>query len=109
MENNNKIKLTKYSYFEENNKEIEYFIGTEIAILLGYKNTPQAIQLNVSEENKIIFKDYLGIKEPKINGRKILINKNGVNELINKNKKTLSDEVINILKENRFFYTLNLG
>lgn len=107
MENNNKIKLTKYSYFEENNKEIEYFIGAELATLIGYQNSAQAIKLNVSEENKISFKNYLGIKEPKINGRKILINKNGVNELINKNKKTLSDEVINILKEVNITIKLN--
>lgn len=81
MENNNKIKLTKYVYLDKNNEEKHYFIGTEI--LLGYKNAPQAIQLNISEENKISFKNYLGVKEPKINSKKILINKNGINELVN--------------------------
>ena len=99
MENSNRHNLTKYSYLNQNNEEIEYFIGAEIAILLGYKNNTQAIQLNVSQVNKINFKNYLGIKEPKINSRQILINKNGIKELINKNNKTISQEIIDILKE----------
>ena len=99
MEELNEIKITKYMYLDENNEEKHYFIGGEIATLIGYQNSTQAIQLNVSEQNKISFKNYLGVKEPKINGRQILINKSGIYELLNKNTKTLSDEAINILKD----------
>ena len=78
MEELNEIKITKYMYLDENNEEKHYFIGGEIATLIGYQNSTQAIQLNVSEQNKISFKNYLGVKEPKINGRQILINKSGI-------------------------------
>ena len=99
MEELNEIKITKYMYLDENNEEKHYFIGGEIAKLIGYQNTSDSIQRNISEENKILFKNYLGVKEPKINGRQILINKNGIYELLNKNRKTLSDEAISILNE----------
>jgi len=99
MEELNEIKITKYMYLDENNEQKHYFIGGEIAKLIGYQNTSEIIQLNVSEQNKILFKNYLGVKEPKINGKKILINKNGIYEILNKNRKTLSDEAINSLKD----------
>ena len=99
MEELNEIKITKYMYLDENNEEKHYFIGGEIATLIGYQNTSDSIQRNVSEENKILFKNYLGVKEPKINGRQILINKSGIYELLNKNRKILSEEVINTFKE----------
>ena len=107
MEEDDKIKITKYSYISENNELKEYFIGAEIAKLLGYKNNTQAIQLNVSEENKQTFKNYLGVKEPKINSKQILINKNGINELINKNRKTISEYIINTLKDINIVITAN--
>ena len=89
--------ITKYTYVDENFENIDYFIGSQIAILLGYKNTTQVIQKTVSIENKVSFKNYIGIKEPKINPRQILINKQGVNELLKTNRKNLTDEIINIL------------
>ena len=54
MENSNRHNLTKYSYLNQNNEEIEYFIGAEIAILLGYKNNTQAFVKNYfTPENPI--------------------------------------------------------
>ena len=73
-------KITKYTYVDENFENIDYFIGAQIAILLGYKNTGQVIQKTVSIENKISFKDYIGIKEPKIYASQILINKQGLSK-----------------------------
>jgi len=90
-------KITKYTYVDENFENIDYFIGSQIAMLFGYKNTTQVIQKTVSIENKVSFKDYIGIKEPKIYASQILINKQGVNELLKTNKKNLTDEIINIL------------
>jgi prophage antirepressor-like protein len=93
--NNNKI--TKYSYVDDNSEEKEYFIASEITSLIGYKNVTQFIK-NVSEENKIFFKNYLGVKEPKIYASQILINKDGIYEILNKTKNTLSEETLNIFK-----------
>ena len=47
---------------------------------------------------KISFKNFLGIKEPKLDGKQILINKNGIYELLSKTKKKINDNAINILK-----------
>lgn len=75
----------------------EYFIGSEICDLIGYLNTTRAIS-NISDDNKITFKNYTGKKEPLIDPRQILIKKEGVYELLEKNTKKLSDNTITILK-----------
>lgn len=98
MNGNNEIKIIKYSYIDEHFNEKEYFIASEIASLIGYKNTTQVIKLTISEENKIFFKNYLGIKEPKLDSKQILINKNGIYELLSKTKKKINHNTINILK-----------
>jgi very-short-patch-repair endonuclease/transposase-like protein len=87
--------LTVYNGGYENK---EYFIGSEVCELLGYTNTFRAIQ-NISDDNKISFKNYTGKKEPKIDSRQILINKEGIYELLNKNKKVLSEHTINVLNK----------
>ena len=87
--------LTVYNGGYENK---EYFIGSEVCELIGYKNTFRAIQ-NISDDNKISFKNYTGKKEPKIDARQILINKEGIYELLNINKKVLSDHTINVLNK----------
>ena len=89
-----KEKLTVYA---DNSENKAYYIGSEICELLEYKNSAQSIKLNVSDHNKIAFKDYQGKKEPKLDPRQILINKEGVFELLQKNRKKLSDESIDIL------------
>ena len=80
-------------YDDEKNK---YYIGSQVCELLGYKNTAQAIKINVSDNNKITFKNYSGKKEPVLDQRQILITKEGVYELLHKNKK-ISQLVIDIL------------
>jgi co-chaperonin GroES (HSP10) len=79
-EENNKINK-ELTIYKNNSEKIEYFLGHEIAKLLGYKNTKQSIQLNVKEENKISFKNYNGVKEPKINSSVKLITRNGIKDL----------------------------
>ena len=98
MNEQNQNMVTKYSYNDEEKNEFEYFIGSEIATLLGYKNTTEIIKRNITEQNKISFKNFLGIKEPKLDGKQILINKNGIYELLSKTKKKINDNAINILK-----------
>ena len=94
-ESNDKEKdITVYA---DNSENKAYYIGSEICELLEYKNSAQSIKLNVSDHNKIAFKDYQGKKEPKLDPRQILINKEGVFELLQKNRKKLSDESIDIL------------
>jgi len=80
-----------YSY--ENN---DYFIGYQIAELLGYKDTNRIIRNNISDENKIIFKNYLGIKEPKIGASSVLITRNGIYDLLSKIKKALTQDTLEI-------------
>jgi len=94
---NNK-ETNELTIYRNNSEKKDYFIGHEIATLLGYKNTKQSIQLNVKDENKISFKDYTGVKEPKINSTVILITRNGINDLLNK-QKALEPDVINILSK----------
>ena len=79
-----------------NNEKDNYYIGSEICELLGYKNTTQSIKINVSDNNKISFKKFSGKKERKLDPRQILINKEGVYELLEKNKK-ISQFIIDIL------------
>jgi prophage antirepressor-like protein len=91
----NSINIYSYS---NNNEKFEYFVASEIALLLGYKNTGQMIKKFVSEQNKIFFKDYKGIKEPILNGRQILINRKGIYDILEKIKKNIPQETIDIFK-----------
>jgi len=70
-------------YDDEKNK---YYIGSQVCELLGYKHKTRSIN-NVSDKNKITFKNYTGNKEPALDPRQILITKEGVYELLHKNKK----------------------
>ena len=79
-------------YDDEKNK---YYIGSQVCELLGYKNTGQTIKINVSDDNKITFKNYSGKKEPSLDPRQILITKEGVYELLQKNKK-ISQNIIDV-------------
>ena len=44
------IELTSYL----DNKQIFFFLGKDVATILGYSNTKEAIKRHVSEENKMI-------------------------------------------------------
>jgi len=82
-----------------NDSYFKYFIGHEIASLLGYANTTQAILNKVSKNNQLVFKNYSGIKEPELNSKTILITDGGVAELLSKTKKDISQNVLDILKK----------
>ena len=84
--------------YNDNPQKKDYFIGQKIAELIGYTNTPQAIQINVNDDNKIHFKDYDGIKEPKLKSNVVLITKDGIDDLLRK-RKELDSNAIDILSK----------
>ena len=84
--------------YNDNPEKKDYFIGHKIASLMGYANTKQAIQNNVKDANKIYFKDYNGLQEPKLNSNVILITRDGIDDLLSK-KKELTSDVIDILSK----------
>ena len=89
--------LTMYSYIN-NGYCFEYFVGFEITALLGYKKTNSAL-INVSKQNKLEFRDYPGVKKPKLDPQTILITRDGAIEILIKTRKRLSPDVLHILKE----------
>jgi len=92
-----KDELTTYSYIN-NGYCFEYFVGFEITSLLGYKNAVQTL-INVSKCNQLVFKDYPGVKKPKLDPKSILITRDGAIELLIKTRKRLTPDVLHMLKE----------
>lgn len=90
--------LTTYTYIS-NHIHFEYFVGYEIASLLGYNNTTQTIRNNVSKCNQILFREYPGIKKPALDPRTILITRDGACEILLKTRKRISPDVMHILKK----------
>ena len=90
--------LTTYSYIS-NGLCFEYFIGYEIASLLGYKSPKDTITHNVSKSNQLSFRDYPGVKEPIIDPRVILITRDGAIELLIKTRKRLTPDILHMFKE----------
>jgi very-short-patch-repair endonuclease len=90
--------LNTYSYIS-NGLCFEYFIGYEIASLLGYKSPKDTITHNVSKSNQLFFRDYPGVKEPKLDPRVILITRDGASELLIKTRKRITPDVLHMLKE----------
>lgn len=89
--------ITTYSYIS-NHLCFEYFVGYEIAVLLGYKDPNQTIRNNVSKCNQLIFKDYPGVRKPSLDPRTILITRDGACEILIKTRKKISPDVAHILK-----------
>jgi very-short-patch-repair endonuclease len=77
----------------------EYYVGYEIASLLGYKNTKSVIKNNVSKYNQLSFREYPGVKNPPLDPRTILITSDGAVELLLKTRKRISPDVIHLLKK----------
>lgn len=90
--------LTTYSYIS-NHLCFEYFVGYEIAALLGYKNPSKTTNDYVSKSNQLVFRDYPGIKNPEINPKATLITRDGVIEILLKTRKRLSADATHLLKE----------
>lgn len=91
--------LTEYSYFTQDKLMFEYFVGYEVATLLGYKNPNQTVKDIVSKSNQIYFKDYVGEKIPPLNPKTVLITRDGVIEILLKTRKRLTPDVEHILKK----------
>ena len=87
-----------YSYIS-NHLCFEYFVGYEIAALLGYNNAKDVVTKHVSKSNKLEFRDYPGIKEPELDPRTILITRDGAIEILIKTRKRISPDVAYILKK----------
>jgi len=92
-----KKELANYSYIS-NGLYFEYFVGYEIATLLGYRNTTEVIKNNVSKCNRLEFRDFPGVKEPELDPRTILITRDGAIEILIKTRKRISPDVLHILK-----------
>ena len=90
--------LITYSYIS-NYIYFEYFVGYEVTSLLGYKDTNKTIKNNVSKCNQLEFRDYPGVKIPKLDPRVILISSDGVIEILLKTRKRISPDVLHILKK----------
>ena len=75
--------------YKSNSSAAEIWIqGIDICLSLGYKNYKRAIQKNVSKDNK---------KKPLCEDARYLcyfLNKDGVNELINKSRKTVKKQLL---------------
>jgi very-short-patch-repair endonuclease/prophage antirepressor-like protein len=84
--------------YNDNPEKKDYFVGQKVAELIGYTNTQQAIHNNVKDENKICFKNYNGLKEPKLNSNVVLITKDGIEDLLMK-KKELDSKAIDVLSK----------
>jgi very-short-patch-repair endonuclease len=94
--------LIVYNYDVRHEFSEEYFVGYQIASLLGYANTKQVIINNVSKCNRLIFRDLPDdIKKPELNPKTILINRDGAIEILIKTRKRISPDVLHILKSFR--------
>jgi len=92
-----KKELANYSYIS-NGLYFEYFVGYEIASLLGYKNPKDVISKNISKCNRLEFRDFPGVKEPDLDPRTILITRDGAIEILIKTRKRISPDVLHFLK-----------
>jgi len=96
-EKNDEDELTMYSYIN-NGYCFEYFVGLQITSLIGYSNVTQALS-NVSKQNKLEFRDYPGVKKPKLDPKSILITRDGAIELLIKTRKRISQDILHLFKE----------
>lgn len=83
-------------------KEEPYFVARDVAKILGYKDTDQALRKHVDEEDKITYKEYLEkniCNKIKISTQAILINKRGVICLLTYGRKN-NEILLRWLKDN---------
>jgi len=93
-------KLTMYSYVD-NDICYEYFLGNEISKLIGYKQTNQ-IKKFISKNNMIEFCDYPGDKTYKLYPHAMLINREGVKEIILNTRQYLTSFIKDIFRKSSF-------
>jgi len=90
--------LIVYEYIS-NHLHFEYFVGYEIATLIGYKSPKDIVTHNVSKCNQLVFREYPGVKIPELDPRTILITRDGVIEILLKTRKSITPDVLHILKK----------
>ena len=98
IESDDEKDLTTYTYIS-NHLCFEYFVGYEVASLLGYVNTTKVILNNVSKCNQLVFREYPGVKIPELNPKTVLINRDGAIEIVLKTRKRITPDVLYILKK----------
>lgn len=84
-----------------------YFMGIDIASILQYKDTNQAIRKNVCEQDKIKLMNLNIPQFYKTHPETIFINKRGVITLLQKSKKVLSTDLVLFFK-NKFNITVDV-
>jgi len=89
--------FTTYSYIS-NHLCFEYFVCGEISKFLGYKSTDGTAKL-VSKCNQLPFREYPGVREPRLRPNTILITRDGVIEILLKTRKLITPDIANILKQ----------
>jgi very-short-patch-repair endonuclease len=90
--------LTTYDYIS-NGYYFEYFVGFEVAALIGYASPAKVVTNNVSKCNQLVFRDFPGVKIPELNPKIILITRDGAIEMLLKTRKRISPDVLHILKK----------
>ena len=90
--------LLEYSYIS-NGLMFEYFVGFQIATLLGYNYPVQTIKNMVPKSEILVFRDYPGIKTPLLDPRTILITRDGATELLSRTRKRVTPDMCHILKK----------
>jgi len=96
---NKEDKIITYEYKTNDYIKFTYFVGYQITGLLGYNDTNRVIRNNVSKCNQMKFKDFKGVKEPKLDGRVILLLSEGVEELLIKTRKRVTPDVKHLFEE----------
>ena len=96
----NAKQLNIYSYKDSNGVCMEYFVGNEISNLLGYTEINRA-RILTSDNNFLKFADYPGEKYPKLYPHALLINREGVKDILMKTTKYLSPFIIDILRKSK--------
>lgn len=91
--------LTMYTYICDYRLCFEYFVGYEIASLVGYKNPKNTINKNVSICNKLLLRDFPGEKNPPLDPRTILINRDGASEILLKTRKKINPDVNHLFEK----------
>lgn len=69
---------TNFFYFKDDNNEI-WFKGRDVADILGYKDTKDAIMEHIDKEDKIPYKDLGGVFHPPLKGK--LVGVKGINNI----------------------------
>ena len=100
----NTKKLNMYSYID-NSVRIDYFIGNEISNLIGYTDI-NGIKHLTKKNNFMEFYKFPGEKNPNLNLTSLLINREGVKDILMTTTKYLSPLCVEILRNANFYVSI---